>query len=99
MFKENNQHLQPYLTSNINDLPEKHWRLLGDSWLGTFYQEVFCRIDEQLFSELYLDFPSRPNAPVNELIWTRFAQQFSSCTDGGYGSPETDDALRENDVE
>jgi len=23
MFKENNQHLQPYLISNINDLPEK----------------------------------------------------------------------------
>jgi hypothetical protein len=29
MLKENNQHLQPYLISNINDLPEKQRRLLG----------------------------------------------------------------------
>lgn len=81
MFKENNQHLQPYLISNINDLPEKQRRLLGDSWAGTFYQEVFCRIDEQIFSELYVDFPSRPNAPVNELVSLEILKAGQGWTD------------------
>jgi hypothetical protein len=81
MFKENNQHLQPYLISNINDLPEKQRRLLGNSWAGTFYQEVFCRIDEQLFSELYVDFPSRPNAPVNELVSLEILKAGQGWTD------------------
>ena len=81
MFIENNQHLQPYLISNINDLPEKQRRLLGNSWAGTFYQEVFCRIDEQLFSELYVDFPSRPNAPVNELVSLEILKAGQGWTD------------------
>jgi len=68
MFKENNQHLQPYLISNIRDLPEKQRSILDKSWSGTFYREVFCRIDEEPFSVLYVDFPSRPNAPINEII-------------------------------
>lgn len=81
MFKENNQHLQPYLISNINDLPEKQKTLLENSWAGTFYQEVFCRIDEQLFSELYVDFPSRPNAPVNELVSLEILKAGQGWTD------------------
>ena len=40
MLKENNQHLQPYLISNINDLPEKQKSLLEKSWSGTFYKEA-----------------------------------------------------------
>ena len=31
MFRENKQQLQPYLISNVNDLPEKHRkRLVGE---------------------------------------------------------------------
>jgi len=81
MFKENNQHLQPYLISNINDLPEKQKSLLEKSWSGTFYKEVFCRIDEQIFSVLYVDFPSRPNAPVNELTCLEILKAGQGWTD------------------
>ena len=81
MFKENKQHLQPYLISNINDLPEKQKLLLENSWSGTFYKEVFCRIDEQKFSELYVDFPSRPNAPVNELTCLEILKAGQGWTD------------------
>jgi len=81
MFKENNQHLQPYLISNINDLPEKQKSLLEKSWSGTFYKEVFCRIDEQIFSVLYVDFPSRPNAPVNELTCLEIMKAGQGWTD------------------
>lgn len=81
MFKENNQHLQPYLISNINDLPEKQKSLLENSWSGTFYKEVFCRIDEQTFSVLYVEFPSRPNAPVNELTCLEILKAGQGWTD------------------
>ncbi len=81
MFKENNQHLQPYLISNINDLPEKQKSLLENSWSGTFYKDVFCRIDEQIFSVLYADFPSRPNAPVNELTCLEILKAGQGWTD------------------
>ena len=81
MFKENNQQLRPYLISNINELPEKQKSLLEKSWSGTFYQEVFCRIDEQTFSELYVDLPSRPNAPVNELTCLEILKAGQGWTD------------------
>ena len=68
MYKANKHHLQPLLISNINDLPEKHRKRLEQSWAGTFYQETFCRIPEDLFRVLYADLPSRPNVPVNVLV-------------------------------
>lgn len=81
MFKENNQHLQPFLISNINNLPEKQRSLLEKSWSGTFFKEVFCRVDEQPFSVLYVDFPSRPNAPVNELVCLEILKSGQGWTD------------------
>ena len=81
MFKENKQHQQPYLISNINDLPEKQRSLLENSWSGTFYKEVFSRIDEQTFRVLYVDFPSRPNSPVNELVSLEILKAGQGWTD------------------
>jgi hypothetical protein len=68
MFRSNKQHLQPYLISNVNDLPKKHRQRLENSWAGVFYQEFFCRLKEEPFSVLYADKPSRPNIPVNVLV-------------------------------
>ncbi len=68
MFRKNQQQKQLYLISNINDLGEKHRKRLEQSWAGTFYKEVFCRIDEEIFRGLYSDIPSRPNIPVNILL-------------------------------
>jgi len=41
---------------------------LEASWAGTFYQELFCRIDEGPFADGYSDEASRPNLPVNVLV-------------------------------
>ncbi|MDK1118859.1 MAG: transposase [Anaerolineae bacterium] len=49
-------------------MPEKYRQRLEQSWAGVFYQEFFCRIDEEIFAELYADIPSRPNVPVNVLV-------------------------------
>ena len=68
MYRPNDQHLQQNLFSSVNDLPPKQRERLQASWADTFYTEFFCRIDEDIFSVLYSDQASRPNAPVNVLV-------------------------------
>jgi hypothetical protein len=68
MYKANKRYLQPLLISNINDLPEKKRKRLGNSWAEDFYRHFFSRIDEEAFAVLYVDFPSRPNVPINWLV-------------------------------
>ena len=68
MYKKNKAHQQPALISAVRDLPDKQRERLAQSWAGTFYREFFCRIDEDIFSVLYSDQPSRPNMPVNVLV-------------------------------
>jgi hypothetical protein len=68
MFRKNDQHLQWPLFSSIDSLPKKHQTRLEESWAGTFYHELFCRIDEEPFANIYSDEASRPNIPVNVLV-------------------------------
>ncbi len=68
MFKKNTKHQQPALISAASELPEKQFKRLENSWAGTFYREFFCRLNEESFSVLYSDLPSRPNVPVNILV-------------------------------
>jgi len=81
MFKKNARHVQPYLISNVNDLPEKQRKLLETSWSGTFFREFYSRVDEEPFAEMYVDFPSRPNAPINELVSLEFLKAGNGWTD------------------
>lgn len=68
MFRKNDKHLQMPLLSGLNELPEKLKEQLEQSWAGTFYEEIFVRIDEEIYAPLYADEPSRPNIPVNVLV-------------------------------
>lgn len=68
MFRENKTHLQGNLFSTLDELPEGARKVLEKSWAGTFYKEVFCRIDEKAFADLYSEKGSRPNVPVNILV-------------------------------
>jgi len=88
MFRENKQHLQPYLISNVNDLPEKHRKRLENSWAGVFYKEFFNRLKEGPFSVLYADIPSRPNTPVNVLVGLEYLK-----AGFGYSDEELYDAF------
>lgn len=81
MFKENRKHQQPYLISNVNDLLEKQRKVLDTSWASTFYREFFSRLDECAFAVLYVDYPSRPNAPVNELVSLEYLKAAYGWTD------------------
>ncbi len=54
--------------STVSKLPSKVRRVLETSWADTFYREVFCRIDEDIFSVLYSGSASRPNIAINLLV-------------------------------
>ncbi len=68
MYRKNTHHQQIPLFSTLDDLPDKQRQRLETSWAGTFYQDFFCRIDEDIFAILYSDKASRPNTPVNVLV-------------------------------
>jgi hypothetical protein len=68
MYRKNEQHLQWPLISDLDDLPAKLKERLEGSWAGTFYREVFVRLDEGPFALLYSEKGSRPNIPINVLV-------------------------------
>jgi len=68
MFRENKVYRQQSSSSAQRLLPKKLRERLEQSWAQTFYDEVFCRIDEKPFAVLYSSQPSRPNAPINVLV-------------------------------
>lgn len=68
MFRRNDQHLQWPLISDLDALPPKLKQRLEGSWAGTFYREIFVRIDETPFAVLYSNEASRPNIPINVLV-------------------------------
>jgi hypothetical protein len=81
MFKKNHRHLQIPLTSHVDELPEKLRKRLENSWAGVFYQEFFCRLNEAPFEVLYVDFPSRPNVPVNVLVGLEYLKAGNGWSD------------------
>jgi len=56
------------LISDLDALPAKLKARLEGSWAGTFYREVFVRLNEEPFAVLYADEASRPNIPINVLV-------------------------------
>lgn len=68
MYQENESHKQSTFFSLKSFLTPKLWEQLSKSWAGTFYKEVFCKINEKIFAPLYSEAYSRPNAPINVLV-------------------------------
>ena len=68
MFRKNEKHHQLPMFSTVGSLRDDQQKLLDESWAGTFYRELFCRLDEQPFAVLYSDAVSRPNVPINVLV-------------------------------
>ena len=68
MFRKNETHRQKNIFGFTNTLPTA----VIDKAKGTeeyhFYHLIFCHIDEEIFSVLYSDEKSRPNAPINSLV-------------------------------
>lgn len=68
MYKKNDDHLQLGVFDEIRLMSKGRRRELEESWAHTFYDDVFCQIDEEIFAPLYSTVGSRPNTPVNLLV-------------------------------
>lgn len=81
MYRKNKRAQQPLLLSDVNDLPERTLKHLKGSWADTFRREVFLRIPEDRFKELYDPDPSRPNVPVNILVGLEVLKDWRGWSD------------------
>jgi hypothetical protein len=81
VFRPNETHRQQDIFGLETQLsPDLRKRLHGSKEYA-FYKEVFCRIPEALFAELYDEDPaSRPNAPVNTLVGAMLLQHQNNWT-------------------
>lgn len=81
MFRPNDTHRQQDLFGLKARLPRHTWKLLEESQEYAFYQEIFCRIPESLFAELYDDSAAtRPNAPINRIVGALILQHMRDWT-------------------
>jgi hypothetical protein len=81
VFKQNFTHLQIPFTSNVDELPDVLRKRLQNSWAGSYYRDVFCHIDETVFAVLYVNFPSRPNNPINIMVGLEWLKAGNGWTD------------------
>ena len=68
MVKKNTKHLQRNLFGMQTIIPDKHNKIEHASEEYYFYDILFCNIEEDIFSVLYSDKKSRPNASTNSLV-------------------------------
>src|SRR6056297_3566112 len=81
MHKPNEAHRQKRLFSFLNLLPKGMRARIENSIFPLFYEEVFCKIDEQLFAPLYSEKASRPNCPVNILVGLEILKHLFNLSD------------------
>jgi hypothetical protein len=81
VYRKNQRTQQPFLVSDVNGLPARSLDRLHKSWATCFREEVFARIDEDLFAVLYSERASRPNVPVNVLVGLEILKGGKDWTD------------------
>lgn len=81
MFRENNSHLQQSLFTSEQWMNPAVLARLIKSWAAVFYNIVFCKINETLFSKLYCSDNGRPNFPVNILLALEYIKSLFDYSD------------------
>ena len=76
-----NQSQQISLFDATSNLTDREKRLLEKSWAKFFAENIFPEIDENPFSVLYSDRPSRHNTPVNVIIGALILKEIFGLTD------------------
>ena len=68
MFRENKSHKDNFLFDFYSSiLRDNQQKKLEEGWVKKFYDEIFSKIDESIFSNAYSEEYSRPNFPINIL--------------------------------
>jgi len=80
VFRENNQHFQQPLFDSTQLMSIKVKEKLEKSWAPIFYENVFCKIDEKPFAQLY-GTTGNPNFPVNILVSLEFIKHMKDIPD------------------
>lgn len=81
MFRSNETHRQQDIFGIEAQLPSELRKRLRESEEYAFYEQVFCRIPEAVFADLYSDSPAtRPNVPVNVLVGALILQHRNDWT-------------------
>ena len=62
-------------------MSDREKRFLEKSWAKVFADEIFPRIDEQLFAPMYSKADSRPNTPVNVMIGALLLKELNGMSD------------------
>jgi len=81
MFKENNDHKQLKMFGYEGKLDQHRRKMLEKGWPNLFYDHVFSKINENMFSDMYSDKASRPNFPVNILVSLEILKHLHNLTD------------------
>lgn len=80
MFRENNEHFQTKIFDSTSWMSPGTKAKLDKTWAPSFYEQVFCNIDEKPFAVLYSDI-GRPNFPVNILLALEFIKHMKNYSD------------------
>ena len=77
----NNNFQRISIFDRFNNLPQYQKDMLLNSWAHTFQEIIFPAINEDRFSVLYSDKPSRPNSPVNVIIGALILKEIFQLSD------------------
>jgi len=80
LFRRNDGHIQGGFSSFEMLMPEKMKKKVMKSAEWGFYNEVFSKIDEEIFREMYSEKDSRPNAAVNVLAGSLILKELKKWT-------------------
>lgn len=77
-----NEVFQMSMEDSTYKLTERENKILKNTWATTFFNEVFSKIDESIFVDLYSSNPaSRPNTPVNVIVGLLILKEMFNLTD------------------
>lgn len=81
MFRKNQEHLQQNFFNPENNMNSTLQGFLKKHWSNEFYENIFLNINEEIFSPIYSNKKSRPNAPVNILVSLEIIKELHNLTD------------------
>lgn len=81
MFRKNDDHKQLELFNSFLSFKPTVAKMLNRTWAPVFYEQVFCKINEDLFAPMYCLDNGRPNFAINRLLSLEIIKNLFDYTD------------------